>query len=253
MAYRIIPHPAGGRSREVKVTRDLVIDRYGVLRQYGPCPHANPIANIPTGGSWMEAILGPDLGDGQVRGSATNTTSLDPTISLMNGYSTKSWKAGHLLNAEFGGSGILNDNLTPLTAAANAAHKTFEQHIKRMLVKCHQIDGSDKQAPHWYGVWYRVDVDSNSYATAPAPADMHSYAYSHISIRYRFVKLPKFPPNVAAHLGNPPPNTCNTVAVNDPHYQALRSVTLPAFAPSPNIANWVAQPVEFSVEIHNEP
>lgn len=256
MATRIIPaNPAnpGGRQRKTNVSRELIDDQYGGLRKYGPCPHVNPAKRIKTGGEWMRAVLGPDLGDGQVRGSKTNATSLDPTIALLNSHSTKTWVAGHLLNAEWGGSGIQNSNLTPLTSAANSAHETFEGHIKRMLVACRQIDQANGSLPHWYGVRYKVTVSNTQYANHPATNDMHSYAYSHISLRYKFVTLPKFPFGAAPHNAPPPPNTYNTVTMADPHYNRLTQVVVPVFQASPNIANWVPQPVKFSVDIHNEP
>lgn len=256
MAKRIIPpdpNQRSGRQRKTNISRDLIDDQYGGLRTYGPCPHVNPNRRIPTGGNWMRAVLGPDLGDGQVRGSKTNSTSLDPTIALLNSHGAKSWVAGHLLNGEWGGSGIQNSNLTPLTSAANAAHETFEGHIKRMLVVCHQLDEADPSCPHWYGVRYEVTVNNTQYASNPTPNDMYSYAYSHISLVYYFVTLPKFPPNVAQHTAPSPPNTFNAVTIADPNYNRLTQVVVPVFQPSPNIANWVAQPVRFTVDIHNEP
>ncbi|MBN3853211.1 hypothetical protein G3N59_07475 [Paraburkholderia sp. Ac-20340] len=209
----------------------------------------------------MTALLGPDLGDGQRRGSPTNATSLQPLMGLLNANSVKRWKAGHLLNAEFGGSGIDDENLTPLTTAANNAHRVFEGHIKRMLLLCNQIDRAYQDYNDWYGVLYVVTVSPLQYAVAPAAIDMHSYAYSHITLDYRFVKLPKFP---VAGLAGPfpydapaPPNisTPISLAPADPRLIDLQAVVRPTFAPSVNIVNWVvgAGGIQFSVEIHNEP
>jgi hypothetical protein len=44
----------------------------------------------------------------------------------------KWWKAGHLLNADFGGTGQTY-NLTPLTAAANSAHEEWETKLRASL------------------------------------------------------------------------------------------------------------------------
>jgi len=145
----------------------------------------------------MAGLLGPDLGDGQRRGTPTNSTSLQPLMGLLNGNSPKSWVAGHLLNAEFGGSGNAVENLTPLTSAANNAHKTFENHIKRMLLLCKGLDDQYPAASDWYGVRYRVDVSTDTYAD-PATinvGNMYSYAYSHIEVEYEFV--------IAGILGHP--------------------------------------------------
>jgi hypothetical protein len=209
----------------------------------------------------MAGLLGPDLGDGQRRGTPTNSTSLQPLMGLLNGNSPKSWVAGHLLNAEFGGSGNAVENLTPLTSAANNAHKTFENHIKRMLLLCKGLDDQYPAASDWYGVRYRVDVSTDTYAD-PATINvgkMYSYAYSHIEVEYEFVTLRKFAPGMPP--ASPPPNTCNPVSTNalapDPRLAALRNVILPTFAflPAGNIVNWSpdANGIKFSVEVHNEP
>lgn len=139
----MIPPAPGtfGRTRKTSVRRELVAFNYGFVRQYGACPLTVPANQmIPTGGSTMTAILGPDLGDGQRRGTPTNANSLQPLMRLLHVNSAKTWKAGHLLNAEWGGSGTQNRNLTPLTAVANNAHRVFEGHLKRMLTLCYNID-----------------------------------------------------------------------------------------------------------------
>ncbi|MBX3588670.1 MAG: hypothetical protein KF796_18725 [Ramlibacter sp.] len=262
MAVRKIPPDplVGGRVRKTDVRREVITSNYGVTRSYGACPHTNPANQmVCTGGSAMTALLGPDLGDGQRRGSPTTQNSLQPLMGLLNGFGAKKWKAGHLLNAEFGGSGLSDRNLTPLTSAANNAHKVYEGHIKRMLLLCNQIDRAYQDYTHWYGVLYTVNVSAVSYSNAPAVNDMYSYAYSHITLAYGFVKLPKFPAMGAPpHTAPPPPN--NHVAVPvlvgpDPRLADLRGVVQPNPAPSANIANWAGglNAIQFSVEIHNEP
>lgn len=207
----------------------------------------------------MTALLGPDLGDGQPRGTPTNANSLQPVMRLLNANSHKRCKAGHLLNADFGGSGTSDNNLTPLTTAANNAHRVFEGHIKRMLLLCRQLDEANQDYDAWYGVLYSVVVSAIQYANVPAPADMHSYAYSHITLNYRFVKLPKFPAlGPAPHTAPAAPNVHTPVSLAgppDPRLVNLQGVVRPNFAPSVNIANWVIAPggIQFSVEIHNEP
>jgi hypothetical protein len=260
MAKRVIPPDPltpNKRKRETACFRDLVSENYGAVRTHGPCPHSTPAnAIICTGGSSMTALLGPDLGDGVIRGSKTNTTSLQPLMGLLSRISGKVWIAGHLLNADFGGSGTSDNNLTPLTSAANSAHKTFEGHIKNMLVKCELLDRNDADAPEWYGVSYSVTVSPLKFANLPSPADMHDYVYSHISVSYSFVKLPKFPLGSQAHLAPLPPNISIPVAANDPKLADLKNVPVPSFnLSSVNIANFVAAPngISYSMEIHNEP
>lgn len=258
MANRQIPSANGGRTRKTSVRREVVTSAYGALSNYGPCPLAGGLV-LCTGGTSMTARLGPDLGDGQRRGTPTNSNSLQPVMRLLNANSNKKWKAGHLLNAEFGGLGTQNSNLTPLTAAANNAHRVFEGHIKRMLILCNQIDRAHGDYDEWYGVLYTVTVSALTYANMPATNDMHSYAYSHLTLDYRFIKLPKFPPIGPRHALPPAPNTHTPVVLvgmlADPHLVDLQGVVQPNFAPSVNIANWAVTQsgTRFSVEIHNEP
>lgn len=262
MASRKIPAPpGGGRIRKTSVKREVITVVHGAINQYGPCPLSNPANQvICCGGTSMTALLGPDLGDGQRRGSPTNGNSLQPTMGLLNANSPKTWKAGHLLNAEFGGSGIADANLTPLTSAANNAHRVFEGHIKRMLLLCNQIDRTYNDDDEWYGVLYTVTVSPLTYAAVPATNDMHSYAASHIALDYRFVKIPKFPLGGAPpHTAPPAPNVHTPVVLAgmapDPLLANLQAVVRPNFAPSVNIVNWNISPsgIRFRVEIHNEP
>jgi len=258
MASRKIPAApgTGGRDRKTSVRRDIISVTHGAVRSYGPCPLTVPANRIiHTGGSSMTALLGPDLGDGLQRGTPTTSNSLQPVMRLLNDNSPKRWKAGHLLNAELGGSGLSDANLTPLTTAANNAHRVFEGHIKRMLLLCNQLDRANPDVDAWYGVLYTVTVSPIVYANAPQVADMHSYAYSHLTLDYGFVKLPKFPVGTAPHLALPPPNLSVAVAPADPKRVDLLAVVRPNFAPSVNIANWAPAVggTRFTVEIHNEP
>ncbi|WP_417356441.1 hypothetical protein [Gallaecimonas pentaromativorans] len=256
MAIRKIPPAnANDRTRKQSIIHKVVLLQHGGSHNYGPCPLSTPAnRQICTGGTTMTALLGPDLGDGQMVGSKTNSTSLQPLMGLLNAHSNKKWIAGHLLNADLGGSGVRDNNLTPLTVAANNAHRVFEGHIKRMLLACNQIDRNDQDSNHWYGVRYAVQVSAPRYAAAPAPGDMHSYAPSHITLDYRFVRLPKFPPGVPAHTAPSPPQTSQPVAAGDTHFATLAAVVRPNFAPSQNINAWQVLDggLRFGVEIHNE-
>lgn len=237
-----------GRNSTVSVTRDLLYVNYGLVRSYGPCPQYNQ-QKINTGGSSMEALLGPDLGDGRMRGTATNSNSLQPTMGLLNSHGQgKSWIAGHLLNADLGGRGDEDRNLTPLTSAANAAHKTFEGHIKKILTKCRLIDeASDGPGlPYWYGVLYKIDVSNLTYAEKPAVDDLYSYCYSHMTVSYRLVALPKsdLTGKKYEEIGSGDTKAAGIVT----------SIGAPNWSPCANIESYRAgaKPLEFSVEIHNE-
>lgn len=151
------------------------------------------------GGSGMTAHLGPDYL--WARGTTTSAQSLPALMPELRAASSKNWIAGHLLNEELGGNGTLSQNLTPLTSAANSAHKVFETHIKAMLTACAHIEddfksltvtqsagAAERQFPYFYGVRYRVTVSPERYAQNPDPLDLHSYVASYIDVDYRFFK-----------------------------------------------------------------
>jgi len=78
-----------------------------------------------------------------MQGNGTNADANRP--GGMRGARTQfpeeSFKAGHILNAEFGGSGTSNANLIILTAAGNAAHRAFDQPVKHAIHYLYNILG----------------------------------------------------------------------------------------------------------------
>ena len=69
--------------------------------------------------------------------------TLPPAIkSARAKYPGKHFKAGHLLNAAFGGPGNKAKNLTILSASGNSKHKRFDNNIKeafRQLTKAYEV------------------------------------------------------------------------------------------------------------------
>jgi len=220
-----------GRIQFRQVSREIIASTYGALRHYN---------TTCTGASFMEALLGPDLGDGMRRGSATNQQSLQPVMGWLNTYSNRTWVAGHLLNADLGGSGTNNQNLTALTSTANANHSTFEDHVKRMLAACHNVDSYNRGHTHWYGVRYRVDVDATQFASTPHANDVHSYAYSHITLTYGYRRIDKAT------------GAAVVLPATDPFYATLTAVPLPTFTAGTVIIGALGGPVTFGpIQIHN--
>lgn len=205
-------------------------------------------SGMSAGGTMMHAILGPDQSETsrfREPGTPTNNDSLQPLMKLLNKDSAKNWIAGHLLNADLGGSGTLKANLTPLTHAANSAHKHYEAHIKRMLLMCYNIDFNAPADNFWYGVEYSISVSSEPF-NSPVDEDlMDTYCSSFITLNYGFVRRAK----TGATAWVP-------VAIGDPQLSRLSSVLRPNCAPSPNIKNYdqhTGTPgVQFRLEIHNE-
>jgi hypothetical protein len=69
--------------------------------------------------------------------------------------------AGHLLNDNLGGPGTAC-NLTPLTTAGNGNHLDgCETRIKNTIDSCFGRTQYYPTDPCWYGVYYRVEVDSH--------------------------------------------------------------------------------------------
>ncbi|CDY77278.1 hypothetical protein BGLT_06190 [Caballeronia glathei] len=242
LAYRIKERPPA-RSITEEVRVGLVDVRFGPVRMEGPFNH-QPISS----GTRMEAILGPDASNVSrqyVPGTRTNGNSLREFMTaLVQDSYTKDWKAGHLLNEELGGDGQNAANLTPLTSKANSAHKSFESHIKRMLLQCHRIDREDKACTHWYGVEYKVQVSHDRYS-APFDADLiDSYVALFISIEYKYIKIEKarFPFLVK-----------QDVAGNDPKIQTLTRADPPVYS-STNVKSVRRNGIgtEFFAEIHNQ-
>lgn len=179
----LVQYSNTGRRIVTQVPVGLLSCDFGPVRSY---------AGKITGGSGVTAVIGPDYGDGVRRGTVTNTSSLQPVMGMLNSSnSPHSWVAGHLLNADLGGSGTDDRNLTALTGAANANHKTFESHVKRLIARCRTLDVQDPDANRWYGLRYTVGVSTYPFAHTPHPSDVHSYAYSHITFDYGVVCIDK--------------------------------------------------------------
>src|SRR5947207_1999018 len=75
------------------------------------------------------------LGIHQAENSSSNPNAIKSIMQIINDtYPNNSWIQGHLLNEELGGTGLLVENLVPLTSKANADHKNnVESKIKNFL------------------------------------------------------------------------------------------------------------------------
>jgi hypothetical protein len=199
-------------------------------------------------GTSMEAVLGPDQAHSStgyyVSGTTTNNNSLRPFMNALSVDSgTRGWVAGHLLNEEMGGQGDADENLTPLTSKANAAHKAYESHIKKMLQQCHLIDRDNKGHDWWYGVKY--NVTAWPWATV-YPDLIDTYVASHLAITYKYIKIKKdgFPQSVRIEAVD---------GSTDTFRYRLNTAGKPNCT-SESAKNEYCDPfgTEFSVEIHND-
>jgi hypothetical protein len=83
------------------------------------------------GGTSSTAVLGPN-------GFKDWKSDADPSLprgikEARDTYPEAFFKAGHLLNANFGGSGTTAANLTILSAAGNGSHKGFDNNVVRAV------------------------------------------------------------------------------------------------------------------------
>ncbi len=73
------------------------------------------------------------------------------------------WKSGHVINADFGGSGIGNKNMTCLTSSANTSQTAFDNSIKNARSALHRvytaIREAGKQQEFFKGLKYGIQLD----------------------------------------------------------------------------------------------
>ncbi|OEK00186.1 hypothetical protein BFP97_01050 [Roseivirga sp. 4D4] len=86
------------------------------------------------GGREAQAILGPTGSYLSVRSDA-NPKLPSAIVPARKKMPKCSFKAGHLLNAQFGGDGTKRSNLTILSSKGNANHKAFDEPVKKALLK----------------------------------------------------------------------------------------------------------------------
>lgn len=96
-------------------------------------------ADDRAGGMHSSAVLGP--GAYHSRNSDSVATLPEAIVPARKAYPDRTFVAGHLLNAEFGGDGADPENLTILSSAGNSAHKNYDNRVKDaigQLMKAYQ-------------------------------------------------------------------------------------------------------------------
>lgn len=158
------------------------------------------------GGTSAYALLGPDI---ERPGGRTNNVpsatgpgwdlawshappaGAGPTFPFTQD-GTTSWKRGHLINAEWAGSGANWNNLTPLTTQANANHRTVEGRLRLYLQNFRAFNEMGAgHATYWYALQYWVQVSTLPWSSAPAVGDLYSYCPNMIRATWRVVRITK--------------------------------------------------------------
>lgn len=103
------------------------------------------------------------------------------------------WFRGHLINGEWNGSGALWNNLTPLTAQANANHRTVEMRMRVFLQNFRAFDGmGNGHSAYWYALHYWVQVSTAPWAAPPAAVgNLYAYCPNMIKVTWRIVRINK--------------------------------------------------------------
>lgn len=121
-------YPLSGSKRVLKPTFESAIA--GLNFWEGPTYVYSGIHGA--GGKKSEVVLGPT--GAWLNAKSDADSSLPSGIrAARNRYPQSYLKAGHLLNAQFGGDGKNANNLTILSATGNSNHKAFDEPIKRAL------------------------------------------------------------------------------------------------------------------------
>lgn len=188
------------------------------IQYIGGGPVYTPSPRPGAGGCLSTVVLGPG---GYVSKNSDADRSAIPAILAAEaaGY-PHTFKAGHLLNAEFGGSGDDPDNLTILTTAANSAQRSFDEAVKLAV---------QTTLTHAYTVINSMGIDVSTLG---------------YGIQVTITAQPTFWSNV---VGNPgylitDGLTCQAAIVGEPAIATLEGVLTATYGAArvPNHANLVA-------------
>ncbi|AGT09917.1 hypothetical protein [Paracoccus aminophilus] len=186
---RLIPNPVGD---------------YNPIPQYGP---VKTYRSLVIGGTKMSALLWPKntltQGTSSQRGGTT-ATNLKAAISALKATDdNKYWIAGHLLNAEMGGRGEEQRNLTPLTGVTNQSHARFEGVIKNALVtldRTYSESLRDNEIDSFWSAQYSVSVHGN-YHDTNSQYQEYNMAPEYISLEFKYFRLKKTGPRILLYGG----------------------------------------------------
>ncbi|MFH8974264.1 DUF4157 domain-containing protein [Streptomyces sp. NPDC017890] len=151
-------HAAPAVQRSARASGALGADPLSVVQRYGSgyAParparrHRVDVNSLPSyfedptyrmtsskaGGDWSTATLGPN---GLFDMGTDADSSLPRAIRKARDSYGINFKAGHLLNAEFGGTGRHAANLTILTPTANRLHQSFDNPVKSAVRRLRRV------------------------------------------------------------------------------------------------------------------
>ena len=165
----------GNRNRKRKAEDDIEDERSSKRKKRVPLSVVPEYFRDPAyifdtrnlgGGRRSTAILGPN----SLRDMGSDADSHRPPaiLSARNKYPECNFKAGHLLNADFGGDGTDSRNLTILSARGNSNHKGFDNPVKNALQALlrlykHLSDSYVNIRDLRYGIEVSIEVSSDKW------------------------------------------------------------------------------------------
>jgi hypothetical protein len=130
-----LPPPRPPSKRQKRLPLDTI---FAQMPAHFEGPHyTSETVHAYAGGKRSEAVLSPVCHRGL--GTDANPNLPQAIIPARANYPLKNFKAGHLLNADFFGSGQNANNLTILTASANTTMTTFDNNIKNAVAELKKL------------------------------------------------------------------------------------------------------------------
>lgn len=142
--YQLARYPTSGRGRVRKPPFDQAIAELDYIER----PQYRDSGIQGAGGKLSSATLGP-TGSWLGQNSDANAALPRHIRAAREKYPDSHFKAGHLLNACFGGDGNNAANLTILSATGNANHKAFDEPVKHAVALLRKA----------YHILWKADID----------------------------------------------------------------------------------------------
>ena len=157
-------------ARSTRLRRQSSTDAFGTLEYLSPPEYT--LFDQPDGATSATArgcktatvTLGPLAGFTDVN-SGTDAEAVWPSAiedvrAKIQGYT---WISGHVINADFGGFGGSDENMTCLTSSANSQQKAFDSNVKHARTYLHQVytalREAGKKSDFFSGFGYGIELE----------------------------------------------------------------------------------------------
>ncbi|MGW2821142.1 hypothetical protein ACWC24_09065 [Streptomyces sp. NPDC001443] len=160
---------------------------------YGPANNGGPLNRM--GGTSVTVTLGPSIcAPGNTYSGSRPGSDQCTLVDELNTRDGSGWVKGHLWNDNLGGKGI-SANLTPMTSTTNASfNRSFEEPLKRMLLKCANHAQNNANSPVWYGVTFNVHTYGSM---STNPNELEYYVPEGVEYTATYVQMDRQTQNIA--------------------------------------------------------